>query len=129
MPVFTCPHNQSAHIDGKCVITECPYHMKKVRELFDVEEKDTGCSYFDSDIMQNVSPNRTQISALSRDPRRRFSPKLIRISYETALLYTKTLRELTHKVAKAKICCPRCGYLRQSPGKCVSTAACNGRKK
>jgi len=102
--------------------------MQRVKDLFDIPEKETGCSFYDTDLMQNVSVNRTQISALSRDPRRRLSPKLMRDSYETSIEQAKTLYSLTHTVTAAQHHCKNCGY----PGRairCVSTDVCKARRE
>lgn len=123
---FSCPHNQEVHIVGKCVIKECPYHLHRVNEIFKIESKDTDCAYYDSDIMQNVSSSRTQISALSRDPRRLLSPKLIRNSFEEARNSGKTLYTLTHEITNNNNCCQRCGYP-TNKANCVSSQTCNSR--
>ena len=124
---WTCPHNKDVHIVGKCVVTECPYHLQRVNELFKIESKETNCAYYDSDIMQNVSSSRTQISALSRDSRRLLSPKLIRNTFEDARNSGKTLYNLTHEISNNKNCCRRCGYPTNKL-ECVSTDICNTRR-
>lgn len=125
---FQCPHNKTVHIAGKCVINECPYHMSRVNELFNIEVKSTACAYYDSDLMQNVSTARTQISALSRDPRRRISPKLIRSTFENAKNTSKTLYMLTHEVVNNNFCCENCGYPIKRGIKCTAVDLCNSRK-
>lgn len=124
---YTCPHNKQVHLTGKCVIKECPYHLSRVNELFKIESKDTDCAYYDSDIMQNVSSSRTQISALSRDPRRLLSPKLIRSTFEDARNSGKTLYMLTHEVINNHNCCVKCGYP-TNKANCISSEMCKARR-
>lgn len=126
---FLCPHNEQVHIEKECTITECPYHMTRVKDIFDIPLGETHCSFYDSDLMQNVSTNRTQISALSRHPNRRLSPKLIRGSYETAVDQARTLHALTHSVTQSKNNCKHCGYPTTKGYECTSVDLCKTRKE
>ncbi len=101
MKTSTCPHNKNVHIVGKCVINECPYHMSRVNELFDLERRETDCAYYDSDIMQNVSNARHQ---------------------------SKSLHTLTHEVVNNGFHCENCGYPLQKGFKCVSSELCSSRR-
>ena len=129
MTSFKCPHNEQVHILKSCPIIECPFHYNKVSMFFTVEKQDTNCVYYDSDIMTNVSDNRTQISALSRDSRRTVSPKAFKESYDDALSYIRTKIHLVHDIASTKHSCKFCG-IPVSPKQiqCVSVSACSSRK-
>ena len=125
---YICPHNESASIKGPCCISECPYHMMRVKDIFDIPAGETNCAFYDTDLMQNVSTNRTQISALSRHPQRRLSPKLIRGTYENSVEQARTLHALTHSITPNRNYCKHCGY--PSKGfECVSTDLCKTRKE
>tara|TARA_B100001146_G_C16069592_1_gene385830 strand:- start:302 stop:799 length:498 start_codon:yes stop_codon:yes gene_type:complete len=102
--------------------------MSRVGKFFDVNVEDdskTDCVYYDSDLMTNISHSRTQISALSRDPRRLLNPKVMKGVYEDTLGKMKTLHILTHSVPHNSQSCSKCGY----PGviKCVSATLCDTR--
>ena len=126
---FRCPHNTEVEIMGKCCINECPYHMDRVSQLFAIDHGETNCVHYDSNLMQNVSVKRTQISALSREPRRRLSPKLMRSSFEDAVQQTKTLYTLTHSVSNTHDGCKNCGYPIKAGIRCVSVDLCKARKE
>lgn len=130
MTSFKCPHNETIHILKQCPIEECPFHHKRVSMFFNVDKQDTMCVYYDSDIMANVSDNRTQISALSRDSRRTVSPKAIKESYDDALSYIKTKINLVHDISSTKHSCKCCG-LPISPKQeiCLSASVCGARSE
>ena len=126
---FICPHNEDVQITNKCVITECPYHMDRVKDFFTIEIDSnyaTNCVYHDSDLMTNVTASRAQISALSRDNRRVLNPKVIKNMYDAYLQRIKILYTITHSLPDNSNCCKNCGYPDASP-KCVSTTLCNTR--
>lgn len=125
---FSCPHNPDVFIIKKCCITECPFHTDQVSQLFTLETIETQCIFYDTDMMANVSDSRTQISALSRDKRRTVSPKNMRSLYEDALLYMKTLYDLTHKVGSYRHTCTNCGYP-TGKGSCMSKSICSDRRE
>ena len=130
MTSFKCPHNESVHILNACPITECPFHYEKVSVFFKIDKRETNCVYYDSDIMSNVSDNRTQISALSRDSRRTVSPKAIKESYDDALAYIKTKIHLIHDISSNRHSCKSCGIpLNTKAELCVSVSACSSRKE
>lgn len=124
---FVCPHNDLVSIVKQCCIAECPFHVEKASQLFEVETVTTNCIFYDTDLMANVSESRTQISALSRDKRRLVSPKAMKSMYEDSLLYMKTLYTLTHKVGNTKHTCNKCGYPTKTKFNCSSTSICNDR--
>jgi hypothetical protein len=129
MSKFVCPHNDDTLIDGRCCITECPYHIINVSEFFNLsveENEKTDCVYYDSDIMSNVG-DKTQISALSRDSRR-LTTRTIKSMYKEGLVRIKSLHLLTHSAPEHSKCCKACGYP-QVDDKCTSSTLCSARNE
>lgn len=130
---FVCPHNENVSIINQCPITECPFHVQSVSIFFEIKNPKTNCVYYDSDIMSNVSDNRTQISSLSRDSRRTISPKSVKESYDDALQYIRTKIKLIHDISSVSHSCKNCGYplkkTTENHYRCMSTSLCKSRQE
>lgn len=129
---FECPHNPGVTILRQCPITECPFHHAKVSEIFDIPEGETGCVFYDTTLMSNVSASRTQISALSRNPTARISSKAVRGLYDESIGHMRTLYVLSHKAPTGRRCCAHCGYPLAASNntlRCTSPTVCKQRRE